>query len=362
TSEMSGEQLGRLIKADADIGNIHLVLMTSYGQPGDGKLMAEAGFTGYLTKPVKPTQLKSALSFIWSAHKNGIDPGFVTLYSLAEAKAREKSSDITIDSNIHAYILLVEDDLVNQKVASRILVQFGCQVDVATNGAEAIEKNGKAIYDIIFMDGQMPVMDGFEATKNIRLQEGDFKRTPIVALTANVMKGDREKYIEAGMDDYIAKPVNKDDFEKMLKKYCQHTITNISKNLDNNPSEKSESKADLTNEQNYSISKALKRFDGDRQLLSELVELFLKEYPALTKNIMDAIADLNSKNLHQYAHKIKGSLANFEANEAVEAAKILEIRGRDQNFENIDIDVRKFQEELGSVIREFRSFIEVVEV
>ena len=114
-----------------------------------------------------------------------------------------------------------------------MLAQFGCRVDVVSDGAEAVVKNSQAIYDIIFMDGQMPVMDGFEATKNIRLQEGDFKRTPIVALTANAMKGDREKCIEAGMDDYISKPVSKDDFEKMLKKYCQHTIANISMNSSN---------------------------------------------------------------------------------------------------------------------------------
>jgi len=355
--EMSGEQLGRRIKEDADIADIDLILMTSYGQPGDAKLIEAAGFTGYLIKPVKPTQLKSALSFIWSAHKQGIDPGLVTRHSLAESKARENLSTKMSTVDIHANVLLVEDDRVNQKVASRMLAQFGCRIDVAVDGNEAIEKNGKTIYDIIFMDSQMPLMDGFEATKKIRVQEGNLKRTVIIALTANSMKGDRQKCLDAGMDDYISKPVSREDFEKMLNKYCQQTMVNIDFETDNDLAENSTRDANPINKKNYSISIALELFDGDSELLRELVKIFLAECPSMMTKIETAMADKNHKAFEESIHKIKGSMANFGADDVVKAVLALEKDRQNWSSEQIKNDYEKLKDEINKVINEFNKYV-----
>ncbi len=118
------------------------------------------------------------------------------------------------------HLLIVEDNVVNQRVATRMLEKLGCHVDVAVNGQEAIEATAHGTYDLVFMDCQMPVMGGYEATRSIRLREG---RTglhlPIIAMTANAMPGDREKCLDAGMDDYLSKPVDHDRLLTLLQKW-----------------------------------------------------------------------------------------------------------------------------------------------
>jgi CheY-like chemotaxis protein len=135
----------------------------------------------------------------------------------------------TIDSKLN--VLLVEDNNINQKVATKMLKKMGHTVTVASNGKEAIDLlHGNGVFDLILMDGQMPVMDGFRATEIIRINEKSTpgkERMPIIALTANAMKGDREKYLNAGMDDYIAKPVKYSDLSTMLSKTMERKKTGI---------------------------------------------------------------------------------------------------------------------------------------
>jgi len=360
--QMNGEELARQIKNDPAIADTQLILLTSYGRPGDAQQMKKAGFSAYLTKPVKPSQLIKAVSAVWSAHKHGLNLGLVTRHSLAEADIRAESTEQANNLEIKAHILLVEDDPVSQKVAYKMLSQLGCDIDVASDGTDAVAMNRESIYDIIFMDGHMPAMDGLEATKEIRIQEGDLRRTPIVALTANAMRGDRERCLKAGMDDYIPKPVSKDDFRRMLDKYCRHATANVGRKTDNRQKGNLEGNVNGKDREHFSISKALERFDGDSNLLKELIELFISEYPAMVAKIKDAIADNNAPALQDSAHKIKGSLANFEATRAVELALIIENRAKEQNFEQIDKDFSGFQEELDRVINEFEKFTEAIKV
>jgi CheY-like chemotaxis protein len=118
-----------------------------------------------------------------------------------------------------ARILIVEDNAVNQMIAARLLEKLGCRVDVAANGREAVEMAGLLPYDAIFMDCQMPEMDGFEATQEIRSREGPSVHRPIIAMTANAMQGDRERCLNAGMDDYISKPIRKADLNEALERH-----------------------------------------------------------------------------------------------------------------------------------------------
>ena len=212
-SEIDGEILGRRIKADPSLRSILLIMLTSIGARGDVQRLMEIGFAGYLNKPVKANQLLDCLLSVLgrSQRERILTPTpIITRHSLSEEKRR------------HIRILIAEDNVVNQKVAMRIVEKLGFRADCVANGREAVTAYGSVPYDIILMDCQMPELDGYEATREIRRIEA-IKRsdTPIIAMTANAMKGDRERCIEAGMDDYIAKPVTPTDIAIMLEKHLK---------------------------------------------------------------------------------------------------------------------------------------------
>ena len=207
---MDGEELARQIKSDPSIASTRLILVTSIPNRGDAQKMLDVGFDAYLTKPAKQAKLYDAMTTVMGMSRRG-DPAkqrvLVTQHTLKAARAP-------------ATVLLVEDNAVNQKVATRMLEKSGYRCDLASNGQEAVDALSRVSYDVVLMDCQMPVMDGFEATREIRRREGDGDRhTTIVAMTANAMKGDRELCLEAGMDDYLSKPVNRSALEEMLEKY-----------------------------------------------------------------------------------------------------------------------------------------------
>jgi CheY-like chemotaxis protein len=210
--EMDGETLGRQITKDQRIKNTILVMMTSMGERGDVKRMEKIGFSAYLTKPVKMSKLHDCLAMITGANQKAAKrrhKTIVTKYSLAELKKQ------------NVRILLAEDNLVNQKVAIKFFGKMGYNVDVAANGKEAIAALSIHKFDIVFMDCQMPQMDGYEATGEIRNADSPVldHNVPVVAMTANAMKGDREKCIKAGMDDYLAKPIKAKELSDMLDKW-----------------------------------------------------------------------------------------------------------------------------------------------
>ena len=210
--EMDGETLGQKIKQDPDLKNTILVLSTSMGKRGDAKRIEEIGFAAYLTKPVKQSQFYDCLTTVTGTKKGMLkdQPAtIVTRHSIAEDKKHKQR------------ILLVEDNITNQKVALNILKRFGYSADAASNGKEAVKVLEMIPYDIVLMDCQMPVMDGYEATGEIRNPESKVldHKVPIIALTANAMKGDREKCLKAGMDDYLSKPLNPQELSDILEKW-----------------------------------------------------------------------------------------------------------------------------------------------
>ncbi len=218
-SDMNGEELGRSIKKDPALQETLLVMLTSIGQRGDAKRMREAGFSAYLVKPVSPSLLFDALSTVWGTSLEGIPTELITRHTLAESLQTQQEPPVKIVRPIHARVLVVDDNIVNQKMAVKMLEKLGCTTEVADNGLEAVKRVGKSTYDLVLMDCQMPEMDGYEATAKIRLQESSSKHTLIVAMTAHAMKGDRERCLKAGMDDYIAKPIKKENLFEMMEKW-----------------------------------------------------------------------------------------------------------------------------------------------
>jgi CheY-like chemotaxis protein len=243
---MNGLDLARTIKTDPLLAPVRLVLLTSYGRPGHGEEARQAGIAAYLTKPTRQSQLFDCLATVMgmpgpppepaagSGSPQAVPASLVTRHTLAEATSRSRCR-----------LLLAEDNLVNQKVAVRMLEKLGCRVDVAANGREVLDALARAPYAAVLMDCQMPEMDGFEATAKIRRREamgegpgaigkaegsvlspiayppepGGRRRLPLIAMTANAMQGDRERCLAAGMDDYLSKPVKLGDLEAVLRRW-----------------------------------------------------------------------------------------------------------------------------------------------
>jgi signal transduction histidine kinase/PleD family two-component response regulator len=200
--DMDGQTLGQKIKEDPLIKNTVMVMLTSIGQRGDAAEAKKAGFAAYLSKPVKGSHLFNCLVTLFGKGKGFSDdndsPELITRFTL---KAMAK---------LKAKILLAEDNIVNQKIVEHLIKKMGFKITSVPNGKEAVNELENRSYDLVLMDVQMPVMDGFEATRIIRDSQSkvQYHDIPIVALTAHAMTGDREKCIEAGMDEYIAKPIN----------------------------------------------------------------------------------------------------------------------------------------------------------
>jgi PAS domain S-box-containing protein len=206
-----GATLGKTILAEDALGCARLILLTSSGQRGDGRMFSELGFAGYLLKPVTHRDLTDCLMMVLGTQAEGwrmATQPIVTRHALRTQRHRD----------LH-HVLLAEDNVVNQKVACRILEKLGYRVDVAADGQAAFEAWQSGRYHLILMDCQMPVMDGYETTRKIRAQEGDRSHVPIIALTAHAMKGADNECRAAGMDDYLSKPIDRDELQNVLNRW-----------------------------------------------------------------------------------------------------------------------------------------------
>ncbi len=215
--EINGEVLARKIKADKSLHATQLVMLSSVAGRSEAKRMRSAGFSAFLLKPVRQFYLLETLKTVLKTRLEKGEKDTLRLHK--EVECTLDDNNILQKASQSKQVLLVEDNLINQKVAVKILQKHDCQVEVACNGKEAVEVLKGNQFDIIFMDCQMPEMDGYEATAAIRKQENNIRHTPIIAMTANAMKGDREKCLAAGMDDYLAKPIDKNRLQATLDKW-----------------------------------------------------------------------------------------------------------------------------------------------
>ncbi|MCP5467681.1 MAG: response regulator [Deltaproteobacteria bacterium] len=238
-------------------------------------------------------------------------------------------------------ILLAEDNLVNQKVAYNLLTEEGYDIVIANNGHEVLDLLKKDKFDLILMDIQMPEMSGMEATQAIRQEEQETgKHIPIIAVTAHAMKGDREKCLDAGMDDYISKPVNPRQLYDVIKNFNQGNA-----------------KQSATQTQSYDHASVMERVGGDETLMREIVQIFVEESPLLLHEIEGAIHEKDSHKLERSAHSLKGSVSNFSAKKAYDAAYQLEKIGHEGDIETAEEIYKNLEKEIKVLTEELCSHI-----
>ena len=349
--DMDGEALGGVIKSAPELKETVLVMLTSFGQRGDATRMKDIGFAAYLTKPIKGSQLFDCLVTVLEEAPgrtvDGQKRALVTRHTLAEAKKQK------------VRILLVEDNIVNQKLAKIMLTKVGYQVDVANDGKEAVEKytTSPEHFDLILMDVQMPEMDGMEATAEIRkLETRNLKlknhnsttellnHVPIIAMTAHALKGDRERCIEAGMDDYVSKPIQPDKLLEAIKRHISASTPGKPKATDSTASDEKDV---------FDRAELLERVGGDEELCVELLDTFVQDIPARLEELKQALADNDSTLLRQQAHAIKGASANIGAHALREVSFEVEKAGKDRKMDRALPLVGKLEREL----EKFRSMV-----
>jgi signal transduction histidine kinase/CheY-like chemotaxis protein/HPt (histidine-containing phosphotransfer) domain-containing protein len=321
--EMDGIELAQAIKADEAIASARLVLLTSMGLRGDATEARKAGFEAYLSKPVRQSELYDCLATVMG--KAPSPAPLVTRHSLSEARSRAS-----------ARVLLAEDNRVNQEVALCMLDAIGCAADVVGNGREAVEALSRNDYDLVLMDCQMPVLDGFEATARIRAAEkerGDGKRTPVIALTANVMAGDRERCLAAGMDDYLGKPLRRDELQAVLGRWAprsqgstaadEQVLPRFAERPEDGPSKESGS----IDERVLDGIRSLQR-EGSPSVLEKIVGLYLQSSPDLIGRLHEAVRLGDADQVRTAAHTLKSSSANVGALKLSAICKELEALGR----------------------------------
>lgn len=296
---------------------------------------ASAPVANYLTKPVSQSELLNTV----------VDT--LDLYSrLPHRRQAENAPPLPVRP---LGILLVEDLPANQKVATAILEKRGHQVVAVPNGRVAIDsvQDESQKFDVVLMDIQMPVMDGFQATAAIReLADPDIAQLPIVAMTAHAMPGDREACLSAGMDAYIAKPLDAKNLVEVVEAIAQQPdspAVRFRKKLVSDNKNKISSQPEKPRLQLVDLDAALTRLGGDRDLFKEFVAIYKADAPSLWQRIIHSVKQNNSKELSKAAHALKGLISNFGAKECVEVAQQVETAGREQDIQTAKSLLNRFQ-------------------
>jgi len=355
---MDGPELARTIKADSAISSVRLILLTSIGQDNDTETMHRHGISTYLVKPVRQSQLFNSITSVIAPSSVKCSPS-----TFAEVDKTKVA--------FGARVLVVEDNVVNQKVALYMLEDLGCSVEVASNGREALEAISKTPFDLVLMDCQMPEMNGYEATQIIREKEIQqikhrsepglsIRRTPIIALTAYAMQGDHEQCLADGMDDYLSKPFNRDRLFAVLKRWLPsksttdipvHTIWEDQTEQDQSKacrlSDGGNGGSNLHGEGfldrlshldhlNYETlaSLRLRVREGQPSLLQQVIQLYMEDSPKLIETIRHSITLGDAAAMQRAAHSLKSTSGNLGAMMLAEMCKELETMGRAGTTDN----------------------------
>ncbi len=339
---MNGKMLGEKVKADPAISGTQMVMMTSVGQRGDSAGFKKIGFAAYLVKPVKQSLLLDCLLTL-----TGRGPGtedkpageMVTQHSISEDKKQQTQ------------ILVADDNETNLLVARGVLLKLGySSVDTAVNGRKAVEALGKTSYDLVLMDVQMPEMDGLEATKTIRDTSSEVLNhtVPVIAMTAHAMKEDRDRCLEAGMDDYVPKPLNR----RALAEAIEHQLSKTAQFRKPEPTGQAPSE-EASAKVIFNKADMMDRLDNDEELIAMVMQGFSERTPQLLTELQEALDKNNADTVTITGHTIKGAAANAGAEAMSEAALLVEqsgkagdIAGAAKSFEDLKKEFELFKQAL----------------
>ncbi len=314
---MDGETLGRQIKEDPEIRDVELVMMTSMGERGDAQRLSRLGFVAYMTKPVRQGRLRDCLAMVRGTSRVPQEErprGLITTHTIEEVKANVR-------------VLIAEDNPTNQKVALGVLRKLGCRADCVANGKEALRALERVPYDFVLMDCQMPEMDGYEATRQIRSASSHVldHSIPVIAMTANALAGDRKKCMDAGMDDYISKPVRPADLGSLVRKWAGRRGGDDYGDAGAGPGERGNvSEENAAGESPpggeggglvvFDRDGFLERLMDDDDLAVGILEGFLGEMSAMVEDLREGEAlSSDGEALRGHAHSMKGSAMNVGA-------------------------------------------------
>jgi PAS domain S-box-containing protein len=328
-----GFLLAESVRADDTLGSTIVMMLTSGDHPGDVVRCEKLGITSYLLKPVKQTELLEAIMIALGGRE-------------FEERVDEAALAASPTKMRPLQILLAEDSLVNQKLATALLNKHGHVVTVVNNGREAMAAAESGQFDLVLMDVQMPEMDGLEATATIRAREKQSGRhLPIVAMTAHAMRGDRERCLRAGMDDYVSKPIRAKRLFDVIQSLLGETVREAS------PSQPQVAPTD------FRWEAALKSMTGDLKLIRVVVEAVLSEAPRLVSEIHQAINNRDSARLRLAAHTLKGSVRYFGETKALEEAERLEVLGKNGDFTGADKTLLSLQSEVSRLVPALRDYL-----
>jgi PAS domain S-box-containing protein len=315
--DVDGFALAEKIRENPVLAGATIMMLSSDLASGDRERCRSLGIATSIVKPIQQSELLDAILSTLSLSKNP-----ATALDSEEIEVESKHTGAALR------FLLAEDNLVNQRLAVRLLERQGHQVIVAENGRKALNlliESGFRGFDAVLMDVQMPEMDGLEAASEIRRLEQQTKtRVPIIAMTAHAMNGDRERCISAGMDGYVSKPISLAALMAEINRVLGPRIQR---------------------EFSFDRVQLLERLQGNDELLGELVQLFIEDAPVQMTAIARAIAEHSPSELENAAHSLRGSAASLGANSLVAIAKKLELRGRNQNLEGAEVDLGELNSE-----------------
>jgi two-component system sensor histidine kinase/response regulator len=321
---MDGQYTNIMIKNTPEIRDTAVVILSSaeaqWGSSDSGSFNCE----GYLVRPVSQAAVLEAIKVARQRRESPVKP----LSSSSPPPAGQRKF-------MGFTALLAEDNSVNQKVVSRMLEKAGFRVDIAENGRVAVELFRGGCYEVVFMDIQMPEMDGFEATKAIRAQEGDDRHTTIIAMTAHAFREDRDRCLDAGMDDYISKPFDSAKLFSVLGKWFRRGPEPAAMKADTQPADPKMPDSLSSDDAVVNMDGVMARFDNDAEFFKGMVREFLDYVPGKIASLADAINSGDAEKVRKLAHSIKGTAGMLSAEKLYSVALRIETMGRERNISDL---------------------------
>ncbi|KJR40163.1 multi-sensor hybrid histidine kinase [Candidatus Magnetoovum chiemensis] len=349
--EISGIDAALKIKNELNLAHIpKVILLITYGSEAFIHKWDELGIDNFIYKPVYHSNLFNAIMDVFSTDRGAMR--YMLDNRESETVHRIKSSK--------AAVLLVEDNELNQQVAKELLDMAGISVTIAVNGREAVEMVNRSRFDAVLMDIQMPVMDGYEAARIIR-QNSAFKALPIIAMTANAMPSDREKSIEAGMNDHIAKPIDYKQLYKTLDKWISTDIAPQPPSLEDTRTDSKYDNDQVFELPGFKVQEALKRVSGNMKLYRSLLDKFYENHKNIIKEINDAVNTKDMELAHRLSHTLKGISGTIGAADLHSASKELETTIKTSDLTNFTAVLKNTDNELQKILFSIKQLLMISE-